>query len=83
MARVSFASALVNGQVPGVKIDQSRFTGKTGNAEKDAATVARELLHREPSASTLAAIDKGLQGKPPAPGLIAALVISSPEFQRR
>jgi uncharacterized protein (DUF1800 family) len=83
MARVSFANALVNGQVPGVKIDQSRFTGKTGNTEKDAATVARELLHREPSATTLAAIEKGLQGKQPAPGLIAALVISSPEFQRR
>ena len=43
----------------------------------------RELLNADPSAETLAAIEKGLEGKPRAPGLIAGVLISSPEFQRR
>jgi uncharacterized protein (DUF1800 family) len=77
MARIGFANALANGQVPGVKVDHSRFAGK------EAATIARELLLREPSEQTLAAIEKGLQGRQPTPELIASLVISSPEFQRR
>jgi uncharacterized protein (DUF1800 family) len=77
MARMGFANALVNGQVPGVKVDTSRFQGK------DAAAIGRELLNRDLSENALAAIEKGLQGKQPAPGLVAGLVISSPEFQRR
>jgi uncharacterized protein (DUF1800 family) len=77
MARVGFAEALIGGRVPGVKVDSSRFAGK------DAADIARELLNREPSEQTAAAIEKGLQNKQPTPGLIATLAISSPEFQRR
>ena len=77
MARIGFANALASGQVPGVKVDTSRLAGK------DAATIARELLRREPSSQTLAAIEQGLQGRQPTPELIASLVISSPEFQRR
>ena len=77
MARIEFAEALVNGRIPGVRIDSSRFAGK------DAAAISRDLLHRDPSPQTLAAIEQGLQGRQPAPGLIAGLVISSPEFQRR
>ena len=38
LARVNFAHALVNGQLPGVKVDTSRFQGK------DAADVARACL---------------------------------------
>ncbi|HTP87893.1 MAG TPA: DUF1800 domain-containing protein [Candidatus Acidoferrales bacterium] len=77
MARIDFARALANGQIPGVAVDVSRFAGK------DAALIARELLHRDASAQTLAAIEHGLNGRQPEPGLIASLVISSPEFQRR
>jgi uncharacterized protein (DUF1800 family) len=77
MARIEFADALVNGRIPGVPVDSARFAGK------DAAAISRELLHRDPSPQTLAAIEQGLQGRQPAPGLIAGLVISSPEFQRR
>jgi uncharacterized protein (DUF1800 family) len=77
MARIEFAHALVNGQVPGVQVDNSRFAGK------DAAAIGRQLLNRDPSEQTLAAIEQGLQGRQPVPGMIAGLVISSPEFQRR
>jgi hypothetical protein len=74
---VNFASALVNGQVPGVKVETSRFQGK------DAAAIARELLRGDLSDETLAALEKGLAGKQLKPGLIAGLILSAPEFQRR
>ena len=77
MARIDFANALVNGQIPGVPVDNARFTGK------DAAFISRELLEGDPSVQTLAAIEQGLRGRPATPGQIAGLVISSPEFQRR
>jgi uncharacterized protein (DUF1800 family) len=77
MARIEFAGALAAGKVPGVKLDLSRF------AASDVASIARALLNRDPSEQTLSAIDKALQGKPPAPGLVASVVLSSPEFQRR
>jgi uncharacterized protein (DUF1800 family) len=77
LARVNFANALVNGQVPGVNVDTSRFQGK------DAAGIARELLRGDLADETLAALEKGLAGKPAKPGLIAGLILSAPEFQRR
>jgi uncharacterized protein (DUF1800 family) len=77
MARIGFANALVAGQVPGVKVDIKRFAGK------DAAAIAHDLLDRNASPQTMAAIDRGLEGKPASPGSIMGLVIASPEFQRR
>jgi uncharacterized protein (DUF1800 family) len=77
MARIGFANALAAGQVPGVKVETAAF------GQKDAAVIAHELLSRDASPQTLAAIEKGLQGKPASPGPIMGLVISSPEFQRR
>jgi uncharacterized protein (DUF1800 family) len=77
IARVAFANALANGQVAGVQVDLARFKGQ------DAAVIARELLAREPNEQTMAAIDKGLQGRQATPALVAALILSSPEFQRR
>src|SRR5215831_5272774 len=74
MARIGFANSLAERQIPGVSVDLSRFAGK------DTAQIARELLNREPSQATLAAIEKGLEGRQPNPALVAALVISSPEF---
>jgi hypothetical protein len=52
---------------------------------KDRAQIARELLGREPSATTMAAIDRGLDnhGAEASPATLAALVLSAPEFQRR
>jgi hypothetical protein len=77
MARIEFANALVKGQIPGAPVDSARFAGKT------AAEISHELLNREPSKQTLTAIEQGLQGKQPGADVIAGLVISSPEFQRR
>jgi uncharacterized protein (DUF1800 family) len=77
MARIDFARLLANGKIPGLAADLSRFNGK------DAAAVSRALLQREPAEQTLTAIARGLQDKQPDPALIASLVLSSPEFQRR
>jgi uncharacterized protein (DUF1800 family) len=77
MGRINFATALTAGQVAGVKIDNSRFNFK------DPSVVALALLNTPVSPATLAAIDKGTQGTEATPSLIAGLVISSPDFQRR
>jgi uncharacterized protein (DUF1800 family) len=77
MARINFPTALASGQVPGVRPDASRWKGM------DASAIARDLLGHDPSAQTLNAIETGLQGKDPAPSLIASLILSSPDFERR
>ena len=65
------------GLVSGVTLDSSRLAGK------DQLAIARDLLGREASAQTQAAIEKGLEGKSPTPPFIASLVLGSPDFQRR
>jgi uncharacterized protein (DUF1800 family) len=77
LGRMNFATALASGQVPGVKLDSSRLEGK------DAAGIARELLGRSASDQTLEALTKGLEGKQPTARMVASLVLSSPDFQRR
>ena len=77
MARINFPPALTSGRVPGVSPDASRWKGM------DAPAIARELLGHDPSAQTLQAIETGLQGRDPAPALIASLILSSPDFERR
>jgi len=71
-ARMTFASALAADKLQGVKLDDSRLQGKDG------ASIARELLGRDPSPETRDALGAG--GKPKD---IAGLVMSSPEFQKR
>ena len=77
LGRINFASALTSGQIPGVKVDISRF-----NLKRPAA-VAGEVLSMPPPSSMLAAIDKGVSGKQASSSTVAALVIASPDFQRR
>jgi uncharacterized protein (DUF1800 family) len=77
MGRMNFSAALVSGLVPGVKFDPSRLTGK------DAPAIARDLLGRNISPQTQAAMEKGFEGKEQTPPFIASLVLSSPDFQRR
>jgi hypothetical protein len=60
-----------------VKLDSSRLEGK------DAAGIALELLGRPASDQTLEALAKGLEGKQPSARMMASLVLSSPDFQRR
>jgi len=77
MARINFPPALTFGRVPGVGLDGSRWKGM------DASAIARELLGHDPSAQTIQAIETGLQGRDPAPALVASLILSSPDFERR
>jgi uncharacterized protein (DUF1800 family) len=77
IARMNFPAALTSGQIPGVSLDTSRWKGMDGPA------IARDLMGHEASAQTLSAIETGLQGKDPAPSLIASLILSSPDFERR
>jgi uncharacterized protein (DUF1800 family) len=77
LGRMNFATALTSSQLPGVKVAIGRFNFKTLGA------LARDILSRAPLPSTLAAIEKGVQGKEATPSMLATLVISSPDFQRR
>jgi uncharacterized protein (DUF1800 family) len=77
LGRINVAAALENGQVPGVRVDISRLNFK------NPSTVAREVLGVAPSPSMLAAIEKGIQGQEARPSTLAALIIGSPDFQRR
>jgi uncharacterized protein (DUF1800 family) len=77
MARVNFPTALASGHMPGVTPNDSRWKGM------DASAIARDLLGHDASAQTLQAIETGLQGKDASPSLIASLILSSPDFERR
>jgi len=77
MGRMNFSAALASGLVPGVKLDPARLAGK------DEPSIARDLLGRDPSPQTQAALEAGLGGKEKPPPFIASLVLGSPDFQRR
>lgn len=77
LGRINFATSLSAGQVPGVKADMARFNFKTP------AVVASEILNMPPSAVTLEAMQKGIEGKEATPSMLTTLVLASPEFQRR
>ena len=77
MARMNFSAALASGLIPGVQLDPSRLAGK------DEPSIVRDLLGRDASPQTQAALEKGLEGKDHTLPFIASLVLSSPDFQRR
>jgi hypothetical protein len=60
-----------------VKVDPDRFSGKR------APDLAADLLTGPPSTATLTAIEKGMDGSAASSSLLPALVIASPDFQRR
>jgi hypothetical protein len=74
---MNFSTALASGLISGVHLDSSRLEGK------DARAIARDLLGRDASPQTQAAMEKGLEGKEKTPPFIASLILSSPDFQRR
>jgi uncharacterized protein (DUF1800 family) len=76
LGRMNFALLLAQNHVESVKVDVSRF----GN---DPAEVAKALMFRAMSPQTREAIDKTLGDKQKNPALVAALVIGSPDFQKR
>ena len=77
LGRMNFATALTAGQIAGVKVDTGAL------ASGDTRRAAAQLLGVEPSPATLAAIQKGFDGKPPAPAVLATVLIASPDFQKR
>ena len=76
LARMNYALALTAGRVPGSTIQPDSLTA-------DPTVMARRLLFREPTPQTINTIQKGLGDRPATPGLIAGLVLGSPDFQRR
>jgi uncharacterized protein (DUF1800 family) len=84
LARMNFAMQLGQNKVQGLQLDPKKFSAKPD-------VTAKQVLFTNASGQTLQAIDKTLNeqkkknSKPPAPnpGLIAGLVLGSPDFQRR
>ena len=79
LGRMNFASALVNGQVSGVAVD-------AGSLPKNARAAADLLLGAAPSRATWSTIEKSVAEHPEKdlqPATLAAVVIASPDFQRR
>jgi uncharacterized protein (DUF1800 family) len=76
LGRMNFALQLAQSHIESVKVDVSRF----GN---DPNEVAKTLMFRAMSPQTREAIDKALEDKQKNPALVAALVIGSPDFQKR
>jgi uncharacterized protein (DUF1800 family) len=77
MMRMNFPSAVAAGQIPGVNWSEARWKGMATPA------IARDLLGHDASAQTMSAIETGLNGKDAPPSLIASLILSSPDFERR
>jgi uncharacterized protein (DUF1800 family) len=77
LSRMNFALQLAENHVAGVKVDAARLGS-------DPEQVAKTLMFRVASPQTRAAIDKALkEQKQKTPGLVAGLVIGSPDFQKR
>jgi uncharacterized protein (DUF1800 family) len=76
LARMNFALALTENRVPGIRVDQNQF-------QDTIAATGRQILFREPAQQTLESIQRALEQKEPMPGLVAGLLLGSPDFQRR
>ena len=74
---MNFAAGVAAGEVPGVSVDPARWQGM------DAALMAKVLLGHEASKQTLEALATGLEGKNYSPAVVASLVLSSPDCERR
>jgi uncharacterized protein (DUF1800 family) len=77
LGRMNFASALVAGQISGIKLDPEPVAAP--GVRKAMVT----LTGIEASPETVAAVERGAGGKPPTPALIATALIGSPDFQKR
>ncbi len=77
LGRMNFSAVLASGSLPGVQPDTSVY------ASKDAAAIGRDLLGRDVSPQTIAAITQAIQSKDVSPSVLASLILGSPDFQRR
>ena len=76
LARMNFALKLAQNQMQGVKLDPNKFSAEP-------AAVARQILFADAAPQTLDAIGKSLSDTNSEPGLIAGMLLGSPDFQRR
>jgi uncharacterized protein (DUF1800 family) len=76
LGRINFAGALAAGQIEGVKVDLAHVPS---NGE----AAARRLLGAAVSPETLKLLENGAKGTALSPASIAAVVLASPDFQRR
>ncbi len=76
LGRMNFALQLAQNHVESVKVDVARFGD-------DPSEVAKALMFRSMSPQTREAIDKALEDKKRNPALVAALIIGSPDFQKK
>jgi uncharacterized protein (DUF1800 family) len=76
LARMNFALKLARNQMQGVKLDPNKFS-------VEPAAAARQILFADAAPQTLDAIDKSTGDKDSEPGLIAGMLLGSPDFQRR
>jgi uncharacterized protein (DUF1800 family) len=77
LGRMNFAMALVAGKIAGAKVSTDSVA--SGGVRR----TMTDLLGVEPSAASVAAIEAGADGKPPASELMVAALIASPDFQKR
>ncbi|HVG54001.1 MAG TPA: DUF1800 family protein, partial [Vicinamibacterales bacterium] len=71
--RMGFANALAAGQIGGVKVNAGAI------ASQGVRRALTDLTGYEPAAETVAAIEEGA----PAPNVIAAVIVGSPDYQKR
>jgi uncharacterized protein (DUF1800 family) len=81
LGRMNFALDLTNNHIESVKVDASQF----GN---DPERAAKELMSRTLAPETREAIEKAVENQPEkdkrkTPALVTALVLGSPDFQKR
>jgi uncharacterized protein (DUF1800 family) len=77
LARMNFANALVAGQITGVKVPPS------GIGRQGVRRALVDLAGYEPSPELVAAIEEGAGSEGPPATVIAAVVVGSPDFQKR
>jgi uncharacterized protein (DUF1800 family) len=77
LGRMNFATALVSGQIAGVRVDAEAI------GSRGARRAMTDLFGVEPSVESVAAIEAGVDGAAPAPAMVVTLLLASPDFQRR
>jgi uncharacterized protein (DUF1800 family) len=97
LGRMNFALALTAGRLKGVQVDPDRVLGPDapGDPQQVLAVLENSLLAGDVSQQTHATISKQLDdpriaqrrlddpARPPNVGMVAGLILGSPEFQRR
>ena len=76
LGRINFAGALAAGQIEGVKVDAASLPN-TGDV------AARRLLGAAASPATKSQLENGAPGRELSPASMAAVLLASPDFQRR